>query len=79
MEENKSIYELELNEVILIEDSTMGCNTYIRRVPKGWIYTSVFYGTENTAPTSSFVPYDAEFKEKKPARAGIIRRNQQPH
>lgn len=85
MEENNSIYKLKLNEVMLIEDSTMGCNTYIRRIPDGWIYTSVFYNTESTNPTSCFVPYNPELatreeiawqrdmkKKLRPVRASVV-------
>lgn len=60
MEENKSIYMLELNEETRIESHRSGTFTTVRRVAGGWIYTNI---NQNT-PSSCFVPYDAELATK---------------
>ena len=51
----KSIYELELNERI---NRDYVNQTYVIRVPGGWIYQ--FY-SENTSISTVFVPYSDDF------------------
>jgi len=70
--DEKTIYDLQLNEVITIEQTTTGF-TEVRKVPGGWIYTTVNYHKQNRismsspldgyAQSSVFVP----FKEQEQA------------
>jgi hypothetical protein len=75
--EEKSIYELELHEFTVLQNSlhasmTSGGNTTVIRVPGGWIYRFVISksggldkaGGNAIALSSTFVPYHEEFKEK---------------
>jgi hypothetical protein len=61
----KSIYELELHETILIHSDPT--HLAVVRVPNGWIYSTYVAG-DNVS--SVFVPYHREFKEKKPTKIG---------
>lgn len=75
--EEKSIYELELHEFTVIQNSqhasmTSSGNTTVTRVPGGWIYRFVITksggldknGGNAAALSSTFVPYNEEFKKK---------------
>lgn len=53
----KSLYEIELGEVIVIEDSSLFITAM--RVPSGWIFRSV--DKSSYLGTSTFVPYDNSF------------------
>lgn len=75
--EEKSIYELELHEFTIIQNSqhasmTSGGNTTVTRVPDGRRYRFVSSksrgyeksGDNAIALSSTFVPYNEEFEEK---------------
>ena len=63
------IHKMELHQVVYV-----GANTTCKRVPGGWIYTTVLNphrrsggGTDGTPTVSSvFVPYNKEFKPPTP-------------
>jgi hypothetical protein len=50
------MYEMKLNETILI-----GNTTAVTRVPGGWIYELLEIATRTV--TSQFVPFDNEFQK----------------
>lgn len=61
------IYNLDLHEVLVIEESIGKRSTMtVTRVPGGWIYTTsgVSRGSNEVSfgVTSTFVPFDDEFK-----------------
>jgi hypothetical protein len=56
---SKELYDLDLNDVIKFKDTEK--ITEIRCVPGGWIYTFTDKSTQSM--TSTFIPYDEEFKE----------------
>ena len=69
----KTIYELDLNEYLIIEESEIE-KTSVTRVPGGWIYTvSNWMKSDNGAGvavgnSSVFVPMNDEFKIKQPVK-----------
>lgn len=67
--QEKSIYELELNEKTTIDSvraEQLIVETIVRRVPGGWIYNTVRTQTTGIgmakSESSVFVPYDTEFR-----------------
>ena len=59
MSEEKTIYDLELHELLLI-DNTLAYVKSVMRVPGGWIYSTK---RNNEHEVSVFVPYSEEFKD----------------
>ena len=66
----KEIYDLKLNEIVQVDGHEMNGYAHsvnVRRVPGGWIYTTVIRIGESTnqdiTTTSVFVPYSEEFKK----------------
>lgn len=64
----KSIYELKLNEKLVINDNMAtnnGQKTEVTRVSGGWVYTTTVYVDRNPnnslGSSSVFVPYNNEF------------------
>lgn len=65
MQENKSIYDLELHESVKVE--TAGFEELaVTRVPGGWLYMYYRSTSYGTGMTSSFVPYDNSFYKPLP-------------
>jgi len=63
--DKKTIYELELHECLLLED------TQITRVAGGWIYRYWDYENKDYYTDSTFVPYNNEFYQIKNPKPGI--------
>ena len=66
---SKTIYDLELHEVLIIGGGQKSDEaTSVQRVPGGWIYeTSGLRGNNDSVSfsvTSTFVPYSEEFKPR---------------
>ena len=59
----KTVYELEMHESLQIQNSDVRIR--VLRVPGGWIYTDINYGSTNT-----FVPF-VEEKKKKPVQSSL--------
>ena len=52
----KTIFELDLFETIVVPPNNTGNTEYVRRVPGGWLHI-----VENQ---STFIPFNEEFKNK---------------
>lgn len=63
----KSIYELDfMEEITLPKTRDDGKTEIVRRVPNGWIFTTIMFFNVNPLPsvTTVFVPLHNEFKAK---------------
>lgn len=66
----KTIYDLGLNEYLVVEEQGNE-RTTVTRVPGGWIYTFSGYGlgddgSVSVSNSSVFVPLNKEFEQKAP-------------
>lgn len=56
--EEDNIYNLKLNEALILDDGDYQFSTQVLRVPGGWIYTN--FDKSHSLASSVFVPYNKE-------------------